>query len=385
MQVVYLRLPTHRRGATIVLIALLNVILAGMVAFAVDVGRMYLARAQLQTAVDAGALAAGLQLRDDPDDVEAAIAAGEQFVQYNRVGTFVTVPAESITIQAGSWNEQTRTFLAGAAEPDAIEVNASVDHEPFFFGRLLGLDEFAVPRGAIAQGGGSPLDIAMTLDLSGSMASQGRIEALRDAAPTFVDVIEEVGDNDRIAVFGYGALPEKYDPAARGHSGVEYLIAPGSLYPADSDWVAVKEADLTDNFDYLRSSVLNSSTLIANKYNGWTPVGAALRDSAHYLKANARDDVDKVIVLMSDGHANKPDRNGPGYAIDMAAYAAGLNIKVYTISLGNGADEDMMQRIADTTGAEHFIASGTGSSLSSKLTQAFQHVANAIKKSQLVQ
>ena len=32
---------------------------------------------------------------------------------------------------------------------------------------------------------------------------------------------------------------------------------------------------------------------------------------------------------------------------------------MYTISLGNGADEDLMQQIADLTGGEHFIAKGT--------------------------
>ena len=48
---------------------------------------------------------------------------------------------------------------------------------------------------------------------------------------------------------------------------------------------------------------------------------------------------DKVMIVMSDGHANRPDGDGPGYALSMAAYANGLGIKVYTISLGDGADE----------------------------------------------
>ena len=61
----------HRRGATMMLFLMMLVVLLGMVAFAVDVGRMYLARNQLQTAVDAGALAASLQLAKDRDDVEA--------------------------------------------------------------------------------------------------------------------------------------------------------------------------------------------------------------------------------------------------------------------------------------------------------------------------
>ena len=375
-----------RKGATVLMMVLLLVILLGMVAFAVDVGRLYLVRSQLQSAVDAGALAAGLQLAEDPDNIDAAVEAGKKFVQLNRVGALVMVPEDSIIIEPGKWDPDDRVFSRATLTPDAIQVTARVDKEPFFFGGLLGLNEFAVPRGAIAQGGGAPLDIIMTLDLSGSMESQGRIEALRDAAPEFVDVIEAVGDDDRIGVFGYGAIPDEYDPEARGHSGASYLLAPQSLYPPDDTWCGVKEAELTVDFEFLRNQVLDSQSLVANKYNGWTPVGAAIRDSAHYLSNNAREKVEQVIVLMSDGHANKPDRNGPGYALEMAQRAADMEIRIYTISLGDGADEDLMQSIADTTGGEHFIASADSTTdLSAALTEAFRRIATSIKKSQLVQ
>jgi Mg-chelatase subunit ChlD len=91
-----------------------------------------------------------------------------------------------------------------------------------------------------------------------------------------------------------------------------------------------------------------------------------------------------VIVLMSDGHANKPNGNGPGYAREMAHYAAGLNIKVYTISLGNAADEDLMEDIAEITGAKHFTAGGSSSELPDKLKDAFRNVASDVKRTQLV-
>ena len=208
---------------------------------------------------------------------------------------------------------------------------------------------------------------------------------MRDAAPTFVNVIEEHGGNDRIGVMGYGAILSLYNPVAQGHRGVSYSSAPANLYPANDDWVAVKEADLTYDFDYLRDQILNSTTLIGNKYNGWTPVGAALRDSAHYLNTHARPGIRKIIVLMSDGLANRPDGNGPGYALDMANYAVGLNIKVYTISLGNGADENLMQQIADLTGGQHFVASSANGSLSSALSDVFAKIADTIKQTQIVQ
>lgn len=375
-----------RRGVSMLLFAVLLPVLIAMLAFAVEVGRMYLVRSQLQTAVDAGALAACLSLRDNQTDVPSAIASAQKFVQLNRAGAFVKVPLEAITIQPGSWDTTARVFLPGATAPNAVQVSGTLDKEPFFFANVFGVSKFSVPRSAIAIRGENPLDIMMTLDLTGSMSAEGRIKALQNAAPIFVNVLETVGDNDRVGVMGYGAMKSKYDPVALGHHGVAYTSAPTSLYPSNDDWCGVLEAGLTFDFDYLRQNVLDSKTLFANKYNGWTPIGAALRDSAHYLNANARPGIDKVIVLMSDGHANKPNADPAGYALVMASYAASLDIKVYTISLGSAADEDLMQQIADLAGGKHFIASGTSSSeLTTTLTRAFKNIAGDIKPPQLVQ
>ena len=377
--------PRRRRGAAMILIALLLPLLIAMVAFAVEIGRMYLVRSQLQTAVDAGALASGLQLREDPDDIDAALEAGLDYVQRNRAGSFVTVPEEAVTITPGYWDKASRTFTPNRYHTNAIQVSGNLDKEPLFFGKALGLREFAVPRSAIAVGGGSPMDIILTLDLSGSMASQGRIQALQEAAPVFIEILEEVGDRDRVGVMGYGAMISQYNPHFSGHTGTLYTLAPSSLYPSNDDWCGVLEAELTFDLDYLMDEVLTYEVLAANKYNGWTPIGAAIRDSCHYLSTNARENVELVIVLMSDGHANKPSGNGPGYAIEMANYALSLDIKVYTISLGNAADENLMQQIADITGGEHFIASGSRNDLSDELADAFKRIADAMKQTQLVQ
>ena len=101
---------------------------------------------------------------------------------------------------------------------------------------------------------------------------------------------------------------------------------------------------------------------------------------------NGRDEYKKVIVLMSDGHANKPSGSADSYALDMAAYASSLEIKVYTISLGNSADMDLMTSIATATGGKHFDATGSGQAeLTQKLTKAFQQAAAAIKRTRLVE
>ncbi len=380
---------SSRHGTTLVIIVLLMVVLVALVAFAVDVGRMYLVRSQLQSAVDSGALAAGLTLRDDPTDIDGAVAAAEDFVQRNRVGWLVTVPEDSISVQAGIWDPETLTFDAGNTDPDAVEVAVSANDEPLFFARVLGHTSFSVPRSAVARAGGVDLDAVLTLDLSGSMGYSGRIEALHAAAPEFVNVIESLEGDDYIAVMGYGALHDVYDPVEEGHSGVEYLLAPAGQQPSTADtWVGVLESGLSNDFDFLRNSVLDSGTLLADKYNSYTPTGAALRDSAHYLNANSRANtqtgVDKVIVLMSDGLANRPSGSGSSYALQMASYADSLDIKVYTISLGNSADTALMTQIANQAGGKHYEASGTGSELTSNLLAAFRDVANAIKHTQLV-
>ena len=69
----------------------------------------------------------------------------------------------------------------------------------------------------------------------------------------------------------------------------------------------------------------------------------------------------------------------------MARYAAGLDVTIYTISLGDDADVDLMQDIADITEGVHFDATGSGQAeLTEKLTDAFRQAAAAMKRAQLV-
>ncbi len=361
------------------LIVLLLPIFVGMVAFAVDFGLMTLQRAQIQNAVDAGTLAASLKLRVDPSAIADAEAAAKQFVQLNRVGSQVTVPDGSIDVEVGRWDDSMEQFTATTVDPNAVRVFARQDNEPYFFAGIFGHTTFGSPAEAIATGSGSALDIMLVIDLSGSMSYEGRIQALRNAAPVFVDIVENLEGDDYLGVMGLSANPSTYG-GPNGYSS--------GLHPTDGHHIGVLESVLTQNFSSLKSGTLGSGSLVAGKYDGWTGTGAALGDSAHYLTygAEARSGVQKIIVLMSDGFANRPDGSGPDYARSMATYAAGLDITVYTISLGDDADLDLMDDIATLTGGEHFDATGSGeSALTAALTSAFQSIGAAIKRTQLVQ
>jgi Mg-chelatase subunit ChlD len=225
----------------------------------------------------------------------------------------------------------------------------------------------------------------MVLDLTSSMGREGRIEALQNASPTFVEVIEQLEGEDQIGMIGMTADPSTYDPAAKGHDGIPYA---SGLHPSSNHGVGVLEAVLDNNFSHLKNPELGADQLVAGKYRGGTGIGAAIGDASHYLTfgPEARQNARKIIVLMTDGEANRPTGNGAGYARTMASYAAGLDVTIYTISLGNSADVNLNEEIAEITRGTHFDATGIGATiLTTRLEAAFRQAATAAKRAKLVQ
>lgn len=375
----------NRTGGVMALFLVAIPVLLAAVAFAIDIGNIASQRTELQNAVDAGSLAAQLQMRTDPDNVEKAKRIARQFVKRNQGGMKIG-GNQTIDIEAGRWDSASESFDANAdsSSQNAIRVAARKNKQPFIFGTIMGHKTFSVPGEAIASGATSSLDIMLTLDLSGSMLYQGRIEALRAAAPVFVEVIDELGDNIQVGVMGLSANPSSFN---QGRVGPRPRPYNSGLHSTPSHHVGVMEHKLTSDLPSLNRETLTTENLRASKYNGWTGTGAALGDSVHYLinGAEARSGARKIVVIMTDGHANRPPSNGPGYARQMAAYADENDVNVYTISLGNSADEGLNQDIADTTGGEHFLANGSNvTELTEALTNAFRDVAKKIKRTHLV-
>lgn len=92
------RVYENERGQVVVMAGLLMLLMLGIVALSVDIGRIYLLRQQLVTAADAAALAGTFRLPDDP---EGAMAAALEFVQKNGFGQ------ENVEyIKTGTFGEQ---------------------------------------------------------------------------------------------------------------------------------------------------------------------------------------------------------------------------------------------------------------------------------------
>lgn len=98
--------------------------------------------------------------------------------------------------------------------------------------------------------------------------------------------------------------------------------------------------------------------LESNTASGWTNIGAALLESVEMLNQGADKDNPSVIILLTDGNTEMPDKESQQKSLDQKAEAIELarqaGYQIYTISLNvNGAaDNSEMKQIAKATGGE---------------------------------
>lgn len=111
----------NRRGAIVVMVALMMVVLMAICAIAIDFSRLWSLRNELQTSADAGAHAGAIQLiapriTADASDSAYAYAHRNHAMQD-------TVSVDSLTL--GRWDPSSGTFTAGGTPTDAISVVVS--------------------------------------------------------------------------------------------------------------------------------------------------------------------------------------------------------------------------------------------------------------------
>ena len=137
-------LRESRKGATLVLFTILLVVLLGMVAFAVDIGYVSLARTQLQASADSAALAGAAALQNGADGARAEAIRFAGF--HIAAGAAVSI-ADDDDVQLGLWDDDTRLFtplaLGDESGANAVRVTcrrSQAQGKPvgLFFGRVLG-------------------------------------------------------------------------------------------------------------------------------------------------------------------------------------------------------------------------------------------------------
>lgn len=145
-----LRRLHHEDGQALILFAAGLVGMMGTVAMSVDVGRVVWARTQIQGAVDAAALAAA---QDMP--LGSSLASTQATTYWNKNAGFIQSQGQNVAFNV--------SFPPGNR---AVQIDASADI-PTWFARVLGFNSWHVTASGTAAS--SVLDIAMVLDISGSM------------------------------------------------------------------------------------------------------------------------------------------------------------------------------------------------------------------------
>jgi Flp pilus assembly protein TadG len=170
-------------GDVAIIFGLMSIAMFLIIGSAVDLGRWLHARADTMAAVDAAVLAGGRSLQISGDN-DAAVAAAERFYNENVTDR---LPLNSDDITFTSTDNGTAFTAAGSAYIATPFLRlAGIDELP-----LLKLSGAEFGKAELAVGGNSELNIevAMMLDVSGSMDSNNKFEDMQEAATDLVDIV----------------------------------------------------------------------------------------------------------------------------------------------------------------------------------------------------
>lgn len=166
------KLLSKIQGAFIILIPFVLVALMGIATLVVDAGVLRIARAELQNAVDAAALAAATQL---PNGTSAAQSAVTNLINLNTI--LDNQIAGNIQTQFGTWDSNSQVFTTTNNSPTAVKVIANIT-PPLFFARLFTSNNYTLSAQSIASLIGGPRDIIFIADLSPAMNEYSRLQSV---------------------------------------------------------------------------------------------------------------------------------------------------------------------------------------------------------------
>jgi hypothetical protein len=358
-----------RRGAIVVLAALMMIVFLASVAFSVDVAYMQLTKIKLRSATDAAARAAGEGLsraqneayaRQAAKDIAAAnLVAGQPLLLEDSDVVF----GKSAQEPSGSW-----AFTPGGQPVNAVRVNgrrtrsAPSGSVPIFFGRVFNVFDFQPTQAATVVR--LDRDICLVVDRSSSMKLY-----LNDNSPTMSTGDSRFCQPPNMALSRWGALSvgiTRFVNALDTTPQSEHvaLVSFGSAYTACS--YTNNASDINCPLSVNSSAVTSAmSTLSTKKFNGMTDIGAGITKGIQVLtSAAARPYAAKTMVLMSDGAYTAGQ-----VPHVVAATAATKDIIIHTITYGE-ADPVEMKAISDATGGNNYIAPNAQA-----LQDAFEEIA----------
>ncbi|WP_277981329.1 pilus assembly protein TadG-related protein [Sphingomonas phyllosphaerae] len=187
-----------RRGSTIGIMAAGLVVGIGSLGSAIDIGRMYIVKSQLQAGVDAAALAGARAFGVTDNSPNSRSKQVDSYFD----GNFSRSPA-----YMGTTNVIVTPTFAVVNGVNVTTVNAAATLDMSFM-RLFGFREVTMRAAAKAELQPRSLEVMVVMDNTGSMKdylSNGktRITALKDAANSFVDILFQGGTQRKDLALGF--------------------------------------------------------------------------------------------------------------------------------------------------------------------------------------
>jgi Flp pilus assembly protein TadG len=352
-------------GQVIPLVAVFIVTLLVFVGMVVDFGNAYRVRQALRASTDAAATAGGDNLPDPTLAVSTAHNFGSETGAKNQISgvTNVSMNAVANCDTGPNWCTPANT----------LKVTQTAHVKTFFLG-LVGINDIPITVSAQACSpcDGKPLDVQVVIDRSGSMSGQ-KIQNAKDGINAMLTSLND----DDVAV-GLTIFAPPSSVANRCNS------VPSNPYDTASYPYTV--VPLSQNYKNADGTLNTNSTLVSTinciKAGGSTAYANALDAAKAELDAHGRANVDKVIILMSDGAANtgpaylawnSPYRLSPCHqAINEAAADKAAGVTVYSIAYDLGGTPQYCQN--DVGGSQHNQTQNESPSILA--TSALQQIAS---------
>jgi len=334
-----LRRFQQRDGAMLPFIAIVIVILFITAAFAIDVARIHVTRSELRTATDAAAKA-GIEALGREQSTAAATAAALAVAEENVVaGRGFLLDPDGVTFGSSGQNDDGSFFFNEGGVPlNSVRVvgektaSSPAGSASLFFAPLFGVDSFEPIQTATATR--IDRDIALVLDVSGSMAINNRFGALQNALDVFLSELELTPQRENISLTVYSTEDRKVQ-------------------------------ELTNDLDAISDAFAGESPA------GFTAIGLGLQTGLDSIlnDANARPFALKSMIVMTDGNQN----TGIGPEL-VAPLAQQEGVVVHTITFSEGANEALMAQVADIGEGIHLHADND-----EELLEAFQTIARQLQ------
>lgn len=356
----FARFIDDRRASAVPIFALAVIPVIAMTGAAVDYSRANSVRAAMQAALDAAAL----NVSRDAQTLSAAQITQKATDYFN--ANFHRSEASNVQVTASFTSPQQGSFK--------LSVSATATVNPMFM-QIADVGPFNLAASSDVNWGVKRLELALVLDNTGSMAQSGKLQALKTAAHNLLDTLKNAAAKDgdvKVAIIPfdtkvnvgtsfktaswinfstYGVNPDvwngcvtdrtqSYDvqdttPAA----GNSQTLFPArncttslvSAMPLSYDWTA-----LNAKIDQMAAAG-NTNITIGLAW-GWH----ALTQNLPFTEAQApQPDLDKVIVLLTDGENTQNRWTSSTSSIDARTQAACANIKaaairVYTVRVIDG-------------------------------------------------